>query len=130
VFPRIPTLTAEQRRLLDLYATLGERDRQTLLAFAEFLAGRGDEAVPAEEPATEPAEPKLIPRPEEESVVAAIRRLSESYHMLDRALLLNETSSLMTAHVVRGRAAVEVIDDLEDLFAKHYRIYLGDDEEE
>lgn len=123
-------MTAEQRRLLDLYATLGEQDRQTLLAFAEFLAGRCDESVPAEEQAMEPAEPKLIPRPEEESVVAAIRRLSESYHMLDRSLLLNETSSLMTAHVVRGRAAVEVIDDLEDLFAKHYRVYLGNDEEE
>lgn len=124
----MPTLTAEQRRLLDHFASLGEQDRQTLLAFAEFLAGRGDEAMPADGLVAEPAEPKPIPRPEEESVVAAIRRLSESYYMLDRALLLNDTSSLMTAHVVRGRAAVEVIDDLENLFAKHYRIYLGNEE--
>ncbi len=121
-------MTAEQRRLLELYANLGEQDRQTLFAFAEFLTGRADEAAPAEEQATEPAEPKLIPRPEQESVVGAIRRLSESYHMLDRSLLLNETSSLMTAHVVRGRAAVEVIDELEELFQQHYRNYLGNDE--
>lgn len=62
----------------------------------------------------------MIPRPEEESVVAAIKRLSESYHMLERSALLTETSSLMTAHVMHGRTADEVIDDLEALFQRHY----------
>ena len=40
--------------------------------------------------------------------------------MLDRSRMLNETSSLMTQHVIHGRAAGEVIDELEQLFRRHY----------
>jgi hypothetical protein len=123
VFPQPPNLPAEQRRLLKLFAQLGEQDRESLLAFAEFLAGRSKER---EEPETDtPAEPKPIPRPETESVVAAIKRLSETYHMLDRSLLLTDTSSLMTAHLMKGREAPEVIDELEELFARHYQAHLA-----
>jgi hypothetical protein len=32
-----------------------------------------------------------------------------------------ETSSLMTAHIMRGRPAPDVIDDLEALFERYYR---------
>ena len=37
----------------------------------------------------------LIPRPETESVIAAIKRLSKTYPMLERKLLFNQTSILM-----------------------------------
>jgi hypothetical protein len=37
--------------------------------------------------------------------------------------MLNETSSLMAAHVLNGRPARDVIDDLEALFARHYDAY-------
>ena len=40
--------------------------------------------------------------------------------MLDRSKMLNETSSLMTQHVLNGRAATEVIDELEIMFKRHY----------
>ena len=40
--------------------------------------------------------------------------------MLDRAKLLNETSVLVSQHVIHGRDAREVIDDLEALFRRHY----------
>lgn len=107
------------RHLLKLFSALDGQDQDTLLAFAEFLSARGDkQAVPAAL-----AEPKLVPRPVKESVVAAIRRLSASYPMLDKARMLNETSSLMTQHVMKGRTAAEVIDDLEALFSKHYERY-------
>jgi len=43
---------------------------------------------------------------------------------LNTDVLLNETSSLMTQHIVQGRDAVEVIDDLETLFDQHYQNYL------
>jgi hypothetical protein len=56
-----------------------------------------------------------------ETVVAAIRRLSASYPMLDRRRLLNTTSSLMAQHILQGRAAAEVIDQLEQAFLEHYR---------
>ncbi len=124
MLPQLPTISADQRKLLKVYAALGKQDRASLLAFAEFLAARGsDSEQAASDP--EPAEPKAIPRPDDESVVAAIKRLSESYSMLDRALLLDETSELMTAHLVRGVAAVEVIDRLEELFDRHYQAHSG-----
>ena len=43
------------------------------------------------------------------------------YPMLDRERMLSETSGLMAAHTLQGRAAKEVIDDLEAMFERHYR---------
>lgn len=109
----------EERRLTRLYRSLGEADRHTLISFAEFLAR--DER-PAVDP--EPAQqPNPLPRPEGETVVAAIRRLSLTYAMLDRGPMLHETSALMSAHVLQGRDATEVIDALEALFERHYQDY-------
>jgi len=112
-------LPSDQRSLIRLYTRLNEEQRATLLAFAEFLAsGKGAGADVDEKPAW--PEPKLLPRPEQESVIGAIKRLSESYFMLDRSELLTETSSLMSAHIMKGREAAAVIDDLETLFAANY----------
>jgi hypothetical protein len=109
----------DERRLNRLYRSLGKEDRRTLLRFADFLAG-SDEGAASDEPVHEP---KHLPRPAKESVVGAIKRLSYSYHMLDRSVMLNETSTLMAAHVLNGRPAKEVIDDLETLFARYYADY-------
>ena len=109
----------EERRLARLYRSLEPADRRTLVAFAEFLAhGRRSETAP--EPLQEP---NRAPRPDEETVIAAIRRLSLSYSMLDREPMLHETSALMTAHVMKGRGSAEVIDELESLFERHYQDY-------
>lgn len=117
-------LSAEQRQLLRLFDSLGEQDRASLLAFAQFLSSR---ETPADSPESALAEPRSIPRPDQESVVAAIKRLSSSYFMLDTRAMLNDTASLMSAHVLQGRRAAEVIDDLEDLFLQHYRRYRSPD---
>ncbi len=111
-----------KRHLLDFYSRLGEENRATLMAFAEFLANRDTEGVAAEEI---PREPLDIPRPEKESVVAAIRRLTKTYPMLERKELLNETSSLMSAHVLQGRAVQDVVNDLERVFRSHYERFLS-----
>ena len=111
-----PNLPPAQRRLLQIHGRLPETDRATLEAFAEFLASRG--AAPDRVDAL--VEPLEIPRPAEESVIAAIRRLSRTYHMLDKAAVLHETSGLMSAHILQGRAASDVIDELESLFLRHY----------
>jgi hypothetical protein len=107
-------LSTEQKRLLDLFARLSERDRAFALTFLEFLDGRDSTPVEAQ-PLPEP-----IPRPDNESVVAAMRRLSASYPMLDKGQILHEASALMGSHIMQGRAAAEVIDDLEALFRRHY----------
>jgi len=112
-------LPPEQRRLLGLFRRLGDTDRAMLLAFAEFLAARRKAGQSAQ--ADTVAVPRAIPRPAGESVVAAIKRLSDTYFMLDRSVLLTDTSALMAAHLLQGRPAEEVVDELEDLFAAHYR---------
>ncbi|WP_373508439.1 hypothetical protein [Thiocapsa sp.] len=109
-----------ERRLLRSFRALAEADRETLLALAEFLLHRGAAKPERREG---PRVPVSIPRPSDESVVAAIKRLSKTYAMLDRGPMLNETSVLMSAHVLQGRSAREVIDDLEALFARHYLDY-------
>ncbi len=112
----IATGSGGDRRLLRIFRSLAPEDRRTLLAFAEFLAARSGDA--ADQPL---ADPLLIPRPEHESVVGAVKRLSRSYFMLERSgALLNDTSSLMAGHVLHGRPAAEVIDELEALFARYF----------
>ena len=100
-----------------LFARLDDEGRRSLLDFAAFLVERHgvSEAAPTAIP-----EPNLVPRPDNESVVKAIKRLSTSYFMVDRARILNKTSALMAEHVMQGRAATEVIDDLEALFEREY----------
>ncbi|MET0088821.1 MAG: hypothetical protein ABW068_02175 [Candidatus Thiodiazotropha sp.] len=122
--PTQKRLSDAQKRLLASFDRLAPEDRDTLQAFADFLASR--ESPQGEIQAdTGPLLSKPIERPQDESVVKAIKRLTERYYMLQREKLLDETSSLMTSHIMQGRAAPEVIDDLEALFERHYQDYLS-----
>jgi hypothetical protein len=109
---------AIEKRLLSLVRQLPKIQAEQLLEFAEFLVGR----YPLIETATEPLP---IPRPPEESVIKAIKRLSATYPMLNPTKMLDETSYLVTQHVVQGRAATEVIDELEALFRRHHEAQRG-----
>ncbi|MBI3571696.1 MAG: Crp/Fnr family transcriptional regulator [Gammaproteobacteria bacterium] len=107
-----------EERLREILGRLPDEQVQQLLEYAEFLlAKHGDENTPSE--------PLVIARPEVESVVAAIKRLRSTYPMLEPAKLLNETYDLMTQHVMQGRNAAEVIDELEVLFRRHYEQMLS-----
>ena len=110
-------LPPAQQRLLKLFRALSPAAQDSLLSYAEFLVERGVADTGSPAPQAVPAD---IERPESESVIAAIRRLSATFHMLDRDELLHETSALMTAHVMQGKPAVEVIDELEVVFRRHY----------
>ncbi|MEI6414191.1 MAG: hypothetical protein WCP34_08010 [Pseudomonadota bacterium] len=115
--------TARRRReLWRRFAKLSPGDQATVTAFIDFLASR---AAPQPETAAPPPQaPKNIPRPGQETVVAAIRRLSARYPMLERDALLDRTSSLMTGHLLQGHPAPGVIDEIEALFATQYQCYL------
>ena len=110
-------MSAKQQRLQQLYSQLPKIQQAALLEFAEFLHQRHADPEPAV-PLTEPA---AIPRPADESVVAAIKRLRESYTMLDHGKLLHEASALMAKHLVQGEPAEQVIDELEALFERRYK---------
>lgn len=104
----------EDKKLLDLFDRLAPSQQEALIAFAEFLAVR----APDEDSSA--VEPIAIPRPADETVTMAIRRLVRTYPMLDRRKLMAEASQFMAQHALEGRAAHEVIDELEAVFARHY----------
>ena len=117
MFQPTPSLSASERQLLKLFKGLAEEDRATLLKFAEFLEQRATDTSAVEALET----PRDIPRPGKETVIAAIKRLSRTYPMVDKGLMLHDTSALMTQHVLQGKEASQVIDELEELFRRHYQ---------
>ena len=107
-------MRVKDRKLLDLFEQLAPEQQERLIAFAEFLSGG------VTEPDSANREPAAIPRPEDETVTMAIRRLVRTYPMLDRRKLMVEASEFMAQHALQGRPAAEVIDELENLFVRHF----------
>ena len=105
----------DEKQLLDLFERLAPERQDGLIAFAEFLGGSAPHA------AGTASEPVAIPRPDGERVTMAIRRLVRTYPMLDPKRLMAEASQFMAQHALNGRPAVEVIDELEKVFARHYQ---------
>ena len=114
--------TKKNKKIGDIYDALSADARKSLMDFAEFLYERD---VKPEEIAQEKLD---IPRPEKETVVAAIKRLNLTYPMVDRKNVFHEASSLMTEHVMQGRDVAEVIDELETLFETKYQEHISESE--
>ena len=104
-------------RISKLLGQLPEAQQIQLLEFAEFLVERHPQKKQVS------SEPIDIERPDSESVVSAMKRLRESYPMLDPEKLLHETSTLMGAHLMQGKPADEIIDELERVFRQHYEAF-------
>lgn len=104
-------------RLHEVIERLPDSARQSLLDFAEFLAQQ------VGTPTASLQLPLDVPRPDKESVVAAMKRLRETYPMIDHSKMLHEASGLMAQHLMQGRPAPEVIDDLTQIFKRHYDKY-------
>ena len=124
-------MTDQEQSLLDLYRQLSEHDAHALIRYAEFLAGYeqttaeiSQQTAPPSEPKTTAAddlpEPEVIERPEKERVVDALKRLSATYPMLEKKHLLDRASELVAQHVMFGKPAPQVIDEIEKIFADAY----------
>lgn len=122
-----------EKRLTGILRKLPAAQAGMLLEFAEFLLGRHGATSGPEQGTTgsvvEIPAPVEIPRPTDETVVKAVKRLRATYPMLDARKLLNQTSDLMTQHLVQGREALEVIEELEILFRSHYEKLAGNDKD-
>lgn len=107
-------MTGNERReaLLAAFEHLDVRQQDMLMEFAATLAARVD--VPA------PAAMRPERRPAEESVVAAIKRLTRVYPAAERRRLMGPVSLLMAQHALQDRAAADVIDELEAVFERHH----------
>lgn len=108
------------KKLRFLAGQLDATRRQHLLSYAEFLLYQQH----LEGQAATIQTPEDIPRPANESVVSAMKRLAKTYSMLNNDNLLHEAAGLMSEHVMQGRDAATVIDDLEILFQRHYDAYV------
>jgi methylthioribose-1-phosphate isomerase len=120
-------MSQQSRQIAGLFQKLSSESQQTLLDFAEFLLHRETQNTESNDAGDEPRqkhEPLHQPRPQNENIINAIKRMRATYFMLNTDELLNETSSLMTQHIVHGRAANDVINELETLFESHYQKYL------
>ena len=116
-------MASAEQQLTEYFQQLAAGDQTTLLAFAAFLAGRSSPprtvTVKPPEPVAIP-EPEIIERPAGESIVGALKRLSKSYSMLDKAEMLSATSDLVATNIMQGSDPVGVIDELEAIFRTHY----------
>ena len=116
-------MASAEQQLTEHFQQLDAGDQATLLAFAAFLASRSPArtvTVKTEPEAVIIPEPEIIQRPEKESVVGALKRLSKSYPMLDKTEMLSATSDLVATTIMQGTDPVGVIDELEDIFSTHY----------
>lgn len=95
---------SKEEELLALFRALPPRAQASLLDYAAFLARRNAPRRP----------PQPAPRPEQETVVQAIKRLNRSYPLLRRHHhLTRQAESLLARHMVDGLPAREAIDELE-----------------
>jgi len=113
-------MSSDEKCLLRLFRALSEANRKSLTDYAEFLGTREVVASVVDLSQT----PLAIPRPEQESVIKAVKRLMLTYPMLGRDTLLQDTSTLVTRYVIHKLPALEVIDELELLFKRHYDAHL------
>lgn len=114
-------MSPDARKLLDCFRRLSADRQRALLDYAQYLGGK-EENFQQSSVSTVPAD---IPRPENESVIKAVRRLRETYPMLNQNQIFTEVSSQMTRHVMQGIAAVDIIDELEIIFRRHYETHVS-----
>ena len=111
-----------EQKLLERFRRLPAEQQQALSDYADWLTSRYAEA----EAPVVASTPLDIPRPSEESVIKAIRRLSDTYPMLDTSTMLSKTSSFMTRHLMEGQDSAKIIDEMEEYFRECYEKQIGD----
>jgi len=111
-------MASTKNRLAEIAEQLSRDEQAALLEYAEFMLTRSEHAK-----TLSMSEPVEISRPEDETVVAAMRRLSDTYPMLNKDKILHEAAGLMSEHVMQGREANVVIDELQLLFQRHFETH-------
>jgi len=122
MFPGMPVQANKlERKLIKIFKSLDSSNKETLIAFSEFLQSRSKSDDNSEDIPELASEPLDIPRPQSESVIHAIKRLSTTYPMVNKEDILHPISDLMTSHIIQGKKAIDVIDQLESLFKSEYK---------
>jgi len=109
-------MNADLQKIQKIFKSLDEENQRTLLAFGAFL----QERVAGSSAAKQEQMKQDLPRPQKESVVGALQRLKETYPMIDTDVILSDAAGLVSQHILQGRAAGDVIDELEQKFTDLY----------
>ncbi len=140
-------MSNREQRLQEILRSLPEAEADSLLDYAEFLllrapqkqllqtlttaaagASMAESSSMSPPPEIEPEvnlEPANIPRPEKETIIGAVKRLSETYHMLSTDKMLHETADLVGQSMMGTRDTADVINDLEQVFRRYYEKQFG-----
>ncbi len=104
----------EEEKLVGRFRELPARERSSLLDYLDYLYDRTNSVVCAAK------EPLSMERPPDETVIGAMQRLRQTYPMLNTDGIFDRASALMSEHMLYGREANAVIDDLEALFRETF----------
>lgn len=107
-------MASKEKQLLEFFTSLGDDDQTAVVNFAGYLHEKNPQKKAVAE------KPLEIKRPDEESVIGAIKRLKMTYPMIESMSVFNKTSELLSAHMLQGRDKKTVIDDIEALFKEAY----------
>jgi len=108
-------MKTREKKLLKSFQLLNSAQQQTLQDIADFLLARSKGHNALNE------SPKQIVPEENESVIAALKRHVAMYPMLNRTKMLPETAELINQHVMHGRDKELIIDEIEQIFKRHYQ---------
>jgi hypothetical protein len=113
-------MKSKLREIKLLLAELDDDHQQAIVDYATFLVQK----YKTDNSGARDLKPESIERPGQETVIAAIKRLKKTYYMLDTDSMLSQTSALMGQHILKGREASDVIDELQSIFQTQYKQYL------
>lgn len=114
------TTDQEQKKLLAAWRLLEKEERRTVRLFAEFLTQQTEHNRKSTPP---PDAPLTIPKPKKESAVFALKRLKQTYPMIEADLALLDEASQLLLKKIMGSTDEEVIDELEQLFKRRYQTW-------
>ena len=116
------TRNQEQKKLLAAWKDLGEAEQRTVRLFAEFLIQQVQNHHDKQTPSVAQT-PLLIPKPEKESAVLALKRLKKSYPMIEADFSLLEEASQLLLKKVMGAEEKEIVLALEQLFDRRFQAW-------
>jgi len=105
-------------KLLASFEKLNDTDQSSVVSFAQFLVSQ----APQHEELLFEKRLEIL-RPDEESVVAAIKRLAKTYPMVNQSDVMDKCAQLMSEHMLKGKDATSVINELEVVFTEQYVHY-------
>lgn len=109
-------MKAIEKQLLRIYQNLADADQQTLLKFATFLNDSKKTEL------TIDFDDRVLSQThKDETVVGALKRLSNDYPMLGQPEILDQAAGLMSDHVLRGKLREDTISELDMLFDRCYQ---------